>query len=1007
MLMIRSRPRLVIACFVLAAALCPASAQAADWPQWRCDAGRRGDASDPLPERLPLRWLRQYPPLQPAFPSPRLQFDRGYEPIVIGQTLFLASSRNDSLTALDTQTGDEKWRFYADGPIRFAPVAWKDKVYFGADDGYLYCLHAADGALCWKFAAVPANRKLLGNGRLVSVWPVRGGPVLQDGILYFAAGVWPFEGIFIYALEAETGKVRWLNDRTGFLYGQHPHGTVALGGLTPQGYLLIHEGDLVVPCGTAYPARLDAATGELKSFELPKAGRFPGGWFAAIQRAKRRGEESSATEQLAYDSGINTERHEDKVHTGEGQSDVRGRITVGGREYLFKDGLPGVEGEIYTMLAAAGQLFVVTVDGKLYCFGAGPAQKAAAPSPVSAMEHPADEWPERVRRILTATQAHHGDAQVIRGLTPLARPATQDVHGDAQVIRGLTPPARPATQDVHGYALALGVGSGRLITELTLQTDLHIVAFETNADRVATARRQFDQAGLYGRRVSIGPGDALTAGLPPYFASLIVSEAPLPSGLAAQQALVQRVFPTLRPYGGNACFFVSADQQQEFVAAVQDLKLPGAEVQRLDGLVCLTRAGAIPGTQNYTGGWVPSLDEQVRAPLGVLWFDAEVGLFKRAPQPMFVDGVMRAFDKAWQDYPQVKPPYALTAPVYMDAYTGRRLAPEEAAAADVRFPAVDRQAPQPNQYRPPTQKDAWNPAPPQTGERINPLTGQPEPRTFPKTYGCDGGFDYGYVYTMRSATAAFYDKRLESGTIHISGPRSGCTNSIIPANGLLNVPYYYQGCTCSYPLPSSLALVSLPPTHEQWSVWGRTSDDPVQQIQRVGLNFGAPGVRMTPAGTLWLDYPSVGGPSPVVALTIQPEKPEYFYHHALRIRGGRGWPWVAGSGVQGLTSLRLAGLKPGRYTLRLYFTESETRGAGERVFSVALQGTPLLRDLDIFAEAGGPRNALVKQFEDVTCSETLELTFTARAGTPLLCGLELVAAGLPLDELPDLTSDHR
>ncbi|MCY2989876.1 MAG: PQQ-binding-like beta-propeller repeat protein [Planctomycetota bacterium] len=963
--MIRSRPRLVMVYFVLAVAVCPLSAQAADWPQWRCDAGRRGDASDPLPEHLTLRWLRQYPPLQPAFPSPRLQFDRGYEPIVMGQTLFLASSRNDSLTALDTQTGDEKWRFYADGPLRFAPVAWQDKVYFGADDGYLYCLHAADGALCWKFAAVPANRKLLGNGRLVSVWPVRGGPVLQDGILYFAAGVWPFEGIFIYALEAETGKVRWLNDRTGFLYGQQPHGTVALGGLTPQGYLLVHAGDLVVPCGTAYPARLDAATGKLKSFELPKAGRFPGGWFAAIHQAKRRGEESPTTEELVHDSGINSERHEDKVQTGEGQSDVRGRITVGGREYLFKDGLPGVEGEIHTMLAAAGQLFVVTVDGKLYCFGAGPAREAATPRPVSAKEHPADEWPEKVRRVVAATQARHGDA------------------------------------------LALGIGSGRMIRELALQTDLQIVAFETNAERLATARRQFDQTGLYGRRVSIGPGDALTAGLPPYFASLIVSEAPLPSGRAAQQALVQRVFPTLRPYGGHACFFASADQQPEFAAAVQDLKLPGAEVQRLDGLVCLTRTGAIPGTQNYTSNWASSLDEQVRAPLGVLWFGAECGLFKRAPQPMFVDGVMRAFDKAWQDYPQVKPPYALTAPVYMDAYTGRRLAPEEAAAADVRFPAVDRQAAQPNLYRPPSQKYAWSPAPPQTGERINPLTGQSEPRTFPKTYGCDGGFDYGYVYTMRSATAAFYDKRLESGTIHISGTRSGCTNSIIPANGLLNVPYYYQGCTCSYPLPSSLALVRLPPTHEQWSVWGRTSDDPVRQIQRLGLNFGAPGVRMTPAGTLWLDYPSVGGPSPVVALAIQPEKPEYFYHHALRIRGGRGWPWVAGSGVQGLTSLRLAGLKPGRYTLRLYFTEPETRGVGERVFSVTLQGQPLLRDLDIFAEVGGPRNVLVKQFQDVTCSETLELTFTARAGTPLLCGLELVAAGLPLDELPELATDEK
>ena len=64
------------------------------------------------------------------------------------------------------------------------------------------------GTLRWRFRAVPSARKILGNERLISVWAVRGGPVLVDGILYFAAGVWPFEGIFIYALDAETGGRR-------------------------------------------------------------------------------------------------------------------------------------------------------------------------------------------------------------------------------------------------------------------------------------------------------------------------------------------------------------------------------------------------------------------------------------------------------------------------------------------------------------------------------------------------------------------------------------------------------------------------------------------------------------------------------------------------------------------------------------------------------------------------------------------------------------------------------
>ena len=108
------------------------------------------------------------------------------------------------------------------------------------------------------------------------------------------------------------------------------------------------------------------------------------------------------------------------------------------------------------------------------------------------------------------------------------------------------------------------------------------------------------------------------------------------------------------------------------------------------------------------------------------------------------------------------------------------------------------------------------------GQMTNPVTGVVEARRYVKSYGCDGGNDYGHLITMRSATPAFYDKRIESGTINISGPRSGCTNSIIPANGVLNMPYFYAGCSCSYPLPTGA---------RPWSACLRPS------------NSGRPGVR--------------------------------------------------------------------------------------------------------------------------------------------------------------------
>ena len=232
-----------------------------DWPMYRKDAGRRGITEVELPDHLQLAWSRQFLPLTPAFQNKRLQFDAGYEPVVAKGKLLVASSSTDSVKAFDTQTGRLLWTYYTNGPVRFAPAIWNDSACFGSDDGHLYCVDLHTGTLRWKQQAAPSGRLLLGNRRLISVWPVRGGPVVKDGVVYFAAGVWPFEGVFVYAMDVDTGKVVWRNDRMGYLFGQQPHNTEAIGGLAPQGYLLIDGDELIVPCSTAYPARLGSTNG--------------------------------------------------------------------------------------------------------------------------------------------------------------------------------------------------------------------------------------------------------------------------------------------------------------------------------------------------------------------------------------------------------------------------------------------------------------------------------------------------------------------------------------------------------------------------------------------------------------------------------------------------------------------------------------------------------------------------------------------------------------------------
>ena len=152
-----------------------------------------------------------------------MPYDRVFEPVVKDGRLFMGFNDVDKVVALNLKTGDELWTFYTDGPVRFSPVAWKDRLIFVSDDGYLYCVNATDGGLIWKVRGGPTGRKLLGNKRVISAWPARGGAVVADDTVYFAASIWPFMGTFIYAIDPVDGRVIWVNDDTSADYIKQPH----------------------------------------------------------------------------------------------------------------------------------------------------------------------------------------------------------------------------------------------------------------------------------------------------------------------------------------------------------------------------------------------------------------------------------------------------------------------------------------------------------------------------------------------------------------------------------------------------------------------------------------------------------------------------------------------------------------------------------------------------------------------------------------------------------------
>ncbi len=200
---------------------------AGDWPTYRADAARTGYTAESLPAALSLAWTfesRHAP--QPAWPTrTRQRFDVAYQPVIAGQSLYFGSSADGKIYALDAVHGRLRWEFFTGGPVRFAPVAWRDRVLVASDDGYLYCLAAADGRLIWKQRGGPRPDMLLGNDRMVSRWPARGGPVIADDLVYFAAGIWPSEGVYVYAMDAASGRVVWCNDSSGTLDLDQPHPT--------------------------------------------------------------------------------------------------------------------------------------------------------------------------------------------------------------------------------------------------------------------------------------------------------------------------------------------------------------------------------------------------------------------------------------------------------------------------------------------------------------------------------------------------------------------------------------------------------------------------------------------------------------------------------------------------------------------------------------------------------------------------------------------------------------
>jgi outer membrane protein assembly factor BamB len=1176
---------------------------------WRHDATHSGATTHPLPERLSLEWSRPLPLLAPwNADEDRERLDLDFEPVVLGRTLFLPSIRSGSLTALDTRTGAEKWTFYSDAPVRYPAAAWEGRVYFGSDDGTLYCVNAESGALVWKHRPGPRDWKVLGEERLMSVWPVRGAPVVDSGVVYFAAGLWPFMGTCIGALDARTGRVVFANEADGSMFLQQPHGADAFSGVSPQGPLAVQGERLFIPGGRSVPACYDRRSGNFLYFETamnPRRGGsgvsvsgahfFCGGTAFDASTGHfvaELGRSIVATPERLYYAGpardvldaapptrTGTPRpvwKKSPPGTVETPAKVECLIRAGARLYAGSRGRVAalengkevwrteVEGTPATLVAADDRLFVVTREGVLAAYGAG----TGPPSrPDRAVKSP----------------------------------------GDVRV-------PDPALFPAEGYVLLWGPADLPLLRGLRSAPGRRVIALVPDPAAADAARRELAAEGIYGDRLWVLAGDPLSTSLPPYFAAAVS----FPSNPEAE--VLAKTFETLHPYGGRLLLGLSPERRGDLERRAAEAGLLGATVEVRSGTLSIRRDGGLPGSGDWTHEHADaantrcSKDRRVKAPLGVLWFggsafDRSLPRHGHGPQPQTVRGKLiqegtdslRASDLytgrlLWEaelpgvgdffntvvhqpganasgsnfvstsdavyvayrekclrldpDTGRIVAEFVLPGPrttwgwigvvddvllgggdpvedrraprvatggfddpsggaeqlrkllaqrdsddsrsasrriVAMNRHTGEVLWTVRAQAAfrhnaicagGGKLFAIDRpsRADREDLRRRGIAADgaaqlvAWSlgdgrelwrvqdrvigtwlayseerdllvetgnesvdtladeahgmkarrgsdgsilwqrsyPGPPLLvgdtlvlGDRACDLrTGRPLKRTDPFTlgserwtwtrgYGCSTPAASENLLTFRSGSAAYFDLARDGGTGNFGGFRSGCTNNLLIAGGLVSAPEYTRTCQCTYPVRTSLALVPMPEA-EEWTYLGFT--ELKTPVRRIGVNLGAPGDRCADNGTVWLEHPSVGGPSPRAPVTLVPEIPVLFRKNPLRV-GGAGLPWVTASGAKGLAELVLhldpGGVEERACVVRLYFVEPDGLAAGQRVFDVALQGVPAITGFDVAREAGGADLGLVREFRDVPVRNDLRVRLTPRIGQTVLCGIEV------------------
>ncbi|MHC4518686.1 MAG: outer membrane protein assembly factor BamB family protein, partial [Planctomycetota bacterium] len=661
------------------------------WPSYLHDNARSGITSERLSFPLHEIWRHQsgHAP-KPAWPAPAphdywhnhhnlrptVTYDRAYHITIVGDTAYYGSSADDKVYAIEAATGEVLWSFFTEGPVRLAPTVSQGKVFAGSDDGSLYCLKASNGELLWRFKAHEDDRRLPGNGRIISYWPIRCGIVVDDNTVYFGAGLFPKEGMYLFALNTQDGTVRWKQSI----------------GISGQGYMLASSQSLYVPTGRTNPVRFARGDGKRQGGYSSGGGAYailtndilasgPGRGEKAIVVSDVKTREALASfnglrmlvhGNIAYLqsetklSALNRVRYLELSRRRNKLTEEREQLVKQLRssqkdtaeEERFKSRFQELKIRIGELSAEMSQCYLWTVDCDA-CYSlilADDTLIAGGKDYVGAIElsEGKEIWRARVEgtayglslangRLFVSTDRGviHCFSEIGKGKTTVfdrileSNPYPEDQWTDwyAEIAAEIV----DKTKADKGYCLVLGSEEGRLAFELAKQTQMQIVCVEEDLHNVAASRQALGAAGFYGSRITVHRGSLEALPYPSYFANLIVSERTLLTGEMATPAL--EVYRLLRPYGG--CVYIGQETQpgtdalgvtnQSRMSWVTGLPPVASEPpdgdNDDDSSWVFYRRGALHGVGEWTqlygdAGHTACNEDHVKGPLTLQWFGA-------------------------------------------------------------------------------------------------------------------------------------------------------------------------------------------------------------------------------------------------------------------------------------------------------------------------------------------------------------------------------------------------